>query len=441
MAVVAAARARTKDRLFIFPSGQSGEEVYFRLPGKGGLARLDATHLVAPFAQYGVQPNGAIMRTKNLSYGVFTRASDLGDYLFKRRVVDAMNDDRSRYPIIRGVVTPVRCSVSEAVDRLASGDGWRTIPVDQHDVVLEGSAIWAKVGVTRNPEFTALDTKVWAATADAAEKFCQDLLELFSDVHILDPNFTVDWYYRRAGGFLGQRSIMETFNDVLLDAAYPQLIGGVSQFIRGFLDAPEPILLLQGPPGTGKTRLIRAILGALGAQKDHQASVMYASDPDVLESDEVFATFVTQRTDAFVIEDADYLLRARSDGNRSVHRFLGVGDGIMRSRGRKLIFSTNLPNLGDIDDALLRPGRCYAHLVFRLLSLNEAHNLLAALEPDDVTLREATYDSLRLQAQRGYSVAEIYRARQTEKRLRRSPGSYANNGGAATAHVHAAETR
>jgi ATP-dependent 26S proteasome regulatory subunit len=27
---------------------------------------------------------------------------------------------------------------------------------------------------------------------------------------------------------------------------------------------------------------------------------------------------------------------------------------------RKIIFSTNLPNVGDLDDALVRPGRCFA---------------------------------------------------------------------------------
>jgi hypothetical protein len=29
---------------------------------------------------------------------------------------------------------------------------------------------------------------------------------------------------------------------------------------------------------------------------------------------------------------------------------------VVRSQGRKIIFSTNLPNVGDLDEALIRPG-------------------------------------------------------------------------------------
>jgi hypothetical protein len=37
--------------------------------------------------------------------------------------------------------------------------------------------------------------------------------------------------------------------------------------------------------------------------------------------------------------------------------------GVVRAQGRKIIFSTNLPNAGDLDDALLRPDRCFAHMI------------------------------------------------------------------------------
>jgi ATP-dependent 26S proteasome regulatory subunit len=35
-------------------------------------------------------------------------------------------------------------------------------------------------------------------------------------------------------------------------------------------------------------------------------------------------------------------------------------DGVGRAQGRKIIFTTNLRNVHDIDSALLRPGRCFA---------------------------------------------------------------------------------
>ena len=48
---------------------------------------------------------------------------------------------------------------------------------------------------------------------------------------------------------------------------------------------------------------------------------------------------------------------ARSNGNVDLHRFLAVADGVVRAQGRKIMFTTNLPNIGDIDEALVRPGR------------------------------------------------------------------------------------
>jgi ATP-dependent 26S proteasome regulatory subunit len=47
-----------------------------------------------------------------------------------------------------------------------------------------------------------------------------------------------------------------------------------------------------------------------------------------------------------------------------MHRFLNVGDGLVTTKGKKLIFSTNLPSIRDVDSALVRPGRCFDILNF-----------------------------------------------------------------------------
>ena len=48
-------------------------------------------------------------------------------------------------------------------------------------------------------------------------------------------------------------------------------------------------------------------------------------------------------------------------------RILMIADGVVRAQNRKIIFTTNLPNIGSIDDALLRPGRCFATMHMRSL--------------------------------------------------------------------------
>jgi hypothetical protein len=77
-----------------------------------------------------------------------------------------------------------------------------------------------------------------------------------------------------------------------------------------------------------------------------------------LETDEIFVDSITCNHDAFVIQDSDQLLLARSNRNVELHRFLGVADGVVRAQGRKIIVTTMLLNIGDIGEALERPGRC-----------------------------------------------------------------------------------
>ena len=97
----------------------------------------------------------------------------------------------------------------------------------------------------------------------------------------------------------------------------------------------------------------------------------------------MFVDFITGSHDAFVIEDTDNLLKARTSGNDEMHRFLAIADGVARSQGRKIIFTTNLPNVTDIDEALVRPGRCYAVKNLRSLEPAEALTLARRMCAED----------------------------------------------------------
>jgi ATP-dependent 26S proteasome regulatory subunit len=169
------------------------------------------------------------------------------------------------------------------------------------------------------------------------------------------------------------------------------------------------VLVLQGGPGTGKTRLVRAILSAISARKASSAKVLYTADKRVLESDEIFVEFVTGANDAFVIEDADHMLLARSNGNHDLHRFLAVADGVVRAQGRKIIFTTNLANVKDIDEALLRPGRCFANVRTRNLRREEAGLLMQRMIRDG-HVAHATLEELFATGAKDVAVAGIYRA-------------------------------
>ena len=140
-----------------------------------------------------------------------------------------------------------------------------------------------------------------------------------------------------------------------------------------YMASSANILLLIGPPGTGKTTFIRGLL----AHTNSSAIVSY--DSNILEKDGFFARFIEDDTQVMVLEDSDAFLKSRSDGNTMMHRFLNVGDGLVTTKGKKMIFSTNLPSIRDVDSALVRPGRCFDILTFDLLNVEHANKLATRL--------------------------------------------------------------
>ena len=104
--------------------------------------------------------------------------------------------------------------------------------------------------------------------------------------------------------------------------------------------------------------------------------MLFRSDAQILEKDGFFARFIEDDAEVMVLEDSDAFLKSRTDGNTMMHRFLNVGDGLVTTKGKKMIFSTNLPSIRDIDSALVRPGRCFDIVEFKPLSLHHA-NILA----------------------------------------------------------------
>ena len=261
----------------------------------------------------------------------------------------------------------------------------------------------------RKAEYCSCSFEIWTHTRQRLEQIRDRLFELVGERYAREQMFTIDWHFMHARAGLRNASFDELALEAIHDEAYPTLDGSVRDFANRYLAANETVLILQGPPGTGKTRLVRAILSAISARKsDESAQIMYTADKQALERDEIFVTFITGEHDAFVIEDADHLLLARSNGNHDLHRFLAIADGIVRAQGRKIIFTTNLPNVSDLDDALLRPGRCFANVRTRNLTRLEAQALVVRLVSEE-SRREATLDRL-FSAANAVSVANVYRA-------------------------------
>lgn len=96
------------------------------------------------------------------------------------------------------------------------------------------------------------------------------------------------------------------------------------------------------------------------------------------------------------IEDADNFVEAREKGNTAMSALLSLADGIIPIQA-KLAISTNLASIKRVDPALIRPGRAFKILSFRLLTAEEAVRIreLDGLEP------------VEFDASRKYSLAEV----------------------------------
>jgi len=334
----------------------------------------------------------------------------LGALVLENRIARALEEGAARYPIYRVLRFAARIELEVLLDAIALDPAWRVERLHAEAALIDTNGLFVTAYGSRKADYCSCVFYIWAADVARAEEAKERLLAKAGSTRITEPMFTIEWTFLTSGGGLESADIEELANDVLRDRAYPEIKGGVRSFVARYLDAPETVLVLQGPPGTGKTRLVRAILGEMSRRKGEPAQALYTGDMRALASDEIFARFITGRHDAFVVEDADHLLKPRTDGNEHLHRFLTIADGVVRSQGRKIIFSTNLPNVGDLDDALIRPGRCFARIHVRTLTSVEAQALadeIAAGDAEKLALASVTFAA---EGGRKHSLAEIYRA-------------------------------
>ncbi len=179
----------------------------------------------------------------------------------------------------------------------------------------------------------------------------------------------IRWVYSPRGDEISVPLQVPTFHT----EAYPWMADPIG-YMDQYLNSNANVLILIGPPGTGKTTFIKNLIARANS------GAMVAYDAEILSNDGFFASFIEGREGILVMEDADAFLSSRQEGNTMMHRFLNVSDGLVSASDKKIIFSTNLPNVNDIDEALMRPGRCFDVMQFRELTRDEAATLASKVD-------------------------------------------------------------
>lgn len=203
--------------------------------------------------------------------------------------------------------------------------------------------------------------------------YVNEIIDHFT-LNFKKPESYINWIYSDRGESLKLPLIRKP----MLKSAYPFFKGDTSNFISNYLKSDSNILVLLGPPGTGKTSFIRELIH----QSEQSATLTY--DERVMHQDGFFAGFMDDsNVNILVMEDADTFIRCRTEGNNLMHKFLNISDGLISSKSKKMIFSTNLNSVDDIDSALIRPGRCFDVVQFRELTRDESLNVLSEIGRED----------------------------------------------------------
>jgi hypothetical protein len=203
------------------------------------------------------------------------------------------------------------------------------------------------------------------------EKFKLKVYEVFKDYLLsLDLSMiNILYYLIDKTGCPSNIGITEKVETEIKKENYP-FIKDIDKLIEDYSNSKSSILFLVGSPGTGKTRFIRYLLSKMYDQEE-DGYIYYTSDKTVIEHGGIFTNFLQNNADIMVLEDFDFHLNSRKEGNTVMYHLLGLSDGLIQSFNKKIIISTNLSNLQNIDEAVKRKGRCFDILDFRLLQWDE----------------------------------------------------------------------
>lgn len=161
----------------------------------------------------------------------------------------------------------------------------------------------------------------------------------------------------------------------------------LDMFVEEYLISKESVILNYGPPGTGKTTFSTGIARMALEMEGEAWSVFLYRNNSILSNTALLNEVIGKAEDKtiFIFEDMDQLLlpRTSKSGNEFMASLLNISAG-MDDRNIKFIFNTNQLNLDRVDEALYRPGRCFAKIYSGFLAEGDINPARVAVGKPEV---------------------------------------------------------
>ncbi len=180
----------------------------------------------------------------------------------------------------------------------------------------------------------------------------------------------------------------------------PHVIENVRKFINVASDKAHGIFLINGPVGVGKSYLIKSMISEM---KNRRAIVCSPPTEFLVRAGLLRQVATNFRKSLIIFEDVGELVAIDSANRFEDARanLLNLSEGLMSLILDGVIVISFNYEIEKIDPAILRPGRCLAHIEVGKLPYTQAKSLV----PFDISNRE-------------YSLAEIYEMRNTGKEMK-----------------------